>query len=275
MEDAATVPPDAPGACTLKGTLQYDGTLFAGWQIQYQGERTVQGELEKALSQIAGRAITVQGAGRTDSGVHALGQVFSCSWPCPPPRRLRHALSRMLGPEMRVTALEVAPPDFNARFWATGKRYVYTLDLGREPHPFAARYAWHVRHPLDLEMLRRLLAQAEGTHDFAGFQSAGSQKKRSTVRTIFGASLAQGGLVGPLGAPELWRITFHGDGFLYRMVRNLTGTMVEIARGRFPESFFAECLHSPGPFLGHCAPAQGLCLAEVEYGDGKAHPEDE
>ena len=257
---------DEPG-CTLKGLLEYDGTAFAGWQVQFQGERTVQGELEAALSRVAGRPIAVVGAGRTDSGVHALGQVFSCTWPAEaPPARLRHALCRMLGPEMRVRSLEVAPAAFSARFWARSKRYAYTLDFGREPNPFAAHFAWHMRHPLDLDLVRRLLAQAEGTHDFVGFQSAGSQKKKTTVRTIFGAHLASGGMIAPLGTEDLWRMEFHGNAFLYRMVRNLTGTIVEIARGRFPESFFAECLASPGPFLGHCAPAHGLVLVEVDYG---------
>lgn len=264
--DENTEKSETSAAVWLKGTVQYDGTAFAGWQIQLQGERTVQGELEATLSKIAGQPIAVQGAGRTDSGVHALGQVFSCVWPGTPPARLRHALSRILGPEIRVTELSPAPPGFSARFWAKSKVYAYSLDLGREANPFAARHAWHVRHTVDLDVVRRLLAQAVGTHDFAGFQSAGSQKKRTTVRTIFGARLEQGAMIGPRGADDLWRIEFHGDAFLYKMVRNLSGTIIEIARGRFPESFFGECLRSPGPFLGHCAPAHGLVLVSIDYG---------
>lgn len=259
--------PQNPATVALKGTIQYDGTGFAGWQVQYQGERTVQGALEAAMAQIAGQPVAVQCAGRTDAGVHALGQVFSCAWPGEPPARLRHALSRMLAPEIRVTALEIAPPGFNARFWAKSKRYAYSLDLGREANPFAARYAWHVHHALDLDVMRRLLPAMVGTHDFAGFQSAGSQMT-TTVRTVYSAKLLPGALVGPRGCPDLVRIEYHGNAFLYKMVRNLTGTLVEVARGRYPESFFLERLASPGPFTGHCAPAHGLALVEVDYGDG-------
>jgi len=250
----------------LKGIIRYDGTGFAGWQNQRQGERTVQGVLEEALGRIAGQPIAVQGAGRTDSGVHALAQVFSCPWPHPLTRRLRHALSQILGPEIRVLALEEAPPHFNARFSAGGKRYSYALDLGKEPDPFAARYAWHMRHPIDLDLVRHLLQQIVGRHDFAGFQSAGSQMK-TTVRTIYSAELRPGAIVGPPGPGDFWHIAYHGDAFLYKMVRNLTGTIVEIARGRdgFDAAFFQDCLQSPGPFLGHCAPAHGLFLVEVEY----------
>lgn len=259
---------------TLKGTVQYDGTNFAGWQIQAQGQRTVQGELERVMTQIAGAPVAVQGAGRTDSGVHALGQVFSCEWPGVPPARLRHALSRMLAPEIRVTELVPAPAGFSARFWAKSKRYAYSLDLGREANPFAARYAWHVHHDVDRDVIHRLLPAILGKHDFAGFQSAGSQMK-TTVRTIFDAKLLPGAMIGPAGVPDLWRLEFYGDAFLYRMVRNLSGTLIEIARGRFPEDFFLECLASPGPFKGHCAPAHGLVLAEIDYGnmDGRGTEE--
>lgn len=258
------LPDDTPEACRLRGIVQYDGTGFAGWQAQQQGQRTVQGVLEAAFSQIAGQPVAVQGAGRTDSGVHALGQVISLEWPRTPPARLRHAVSRMLAPEVRVSALEPAPEGFNARFSAKSKRYAYSLDLSQEPHPLAARYAWNVHHDLDLVVIRRLLAAVVGRKDFAGFRSAGAQKS-TTVRTIFSAELLPGAMIGPREVEDLWRIEFFGDGFLYRMVRNLTGTMIEVARGRFPEEFFHECLASPGPFLGHCAPAHGLVLASVDY----------
>ncbi|HNT90059.1 MAG TPA: tRNA pseudouridine(38-40) synthase TruA, partial [Candidatus Hydrogenedentes bacterium] len=165
---------------------------------------------------------------------------------------------------IRVTDLTEAPADFNARFRATAKCYVYSLDLGREPDPLSARYAWHVPFPIDLERLRALLPLLEGTHDFAGFQSVGNPAKR-TVRTLFSARLDPGGLIQSRDAAVLWRIEFRGDGFLYHMVRNITGTVIEIARGRFAPEFLEESLQSPGPFRGHCAPAHGLALASVEY----------
>ncbi|MBI2433263.1 MAG: tRNA pseudouridine(38-40) synthase TruA [Candidatus Hydrogenedentes bacterium] len=250
-------------SCTLRGTIRYDGTDFAGWQRQ-PGQRTIQGELEAALAQIASEPVDVQGAGRTDAGVHALGQVFSCRWPRPFPPRLRHALSKMLGPEIRVLELMEAPDNFSARFDARSKRYVYTMDLGKEPDPFGARYAWHVPYRLDLDLMEELLPKIRGQHDFAGFQSAGTQME-STQRTLYSVTLHQGGLVAPLDGNSFWRLEFHGDAFLYKMVRNLTGTLEEIGRKRFPPKFLEEQLASGGPFRGHCAPAHGLALASVFY----------
>ena len=249
--------------CTLKGVLRYDGAGFSGWQIQ-PNARTVQGELEAALSKIASTPIRVQGAARTDAGVHALGQVFSCVWPGEFPVRLRHALSKMLGPEIRVEELSEVPESFNARFSARGKRYAYTIDFSREPDPLTARHAWHVPFRTDLELLASLLPELRGEHDFAGFQSTGNQSV-TTIRTLFEVSLHRGGVVGTLDTEQLWRLEFHGNGFLYHMVRNLTGTLIEIARGRFSRDFLQASLHSPGPFKGHCAPAHGLALLKVFY----------
>lgn len=249
--------------CTLKGTVRYDGTDFAGWQVQ-PGRRTVQGSLQEAMSRIAGQTVRIQGASRTDAGVHALGQVFSCCWPGPFPERLRYALSRMLAPEIHVTQLIEAAPEFNARFSAKTKRYAYSLDFGRSPDPFSARYAWFVKHRIDPGYLRELLPALTGTRDFGGFQSSGNQME-NTVRTLYSARLECGPVFGTCDACDLWRLEFHGDGFLYHMVRNIAGTLIEIARGRFPREFLDQCLASSGPFLGHCAPARGLALVAVEY----------
>ncbi len=251
---------------TLKGIVAYDGTSFCGWQRQHE-HRTVQGEIEAALSRIANQPVAIQGAGRTDSGVHALGQVFSCVWPGTPPDRLAHAVSKMLSPEIRIESIEYVAPGFNARFDATAKRYRYTLELSRNPHPLCARYAWQIPYEVDLTLLESLLPRLQGTHDFAGFQSAGAQERKTTVRTLFGVSLQRGGLVTPYGYDRLHTLEFHGDGFLYKMVRNLTGSLIEIARGRFSSEFIEEALASSGPFTGHCAPPHGLALARVYYGD--------
>jgi tRNA pseudouridine38-40 synthase len=248
---------------TLKATVRYDGTGFAGWQKQPHA-RTVQGELEAAMSRIANQPVRIQGSGRTDAGVHALGQVFSCVWPGPFPVRLRRALSRMLEPEIQVTEVAEVAPGFNARFDAVAKHYAYSLDFGRDPDPFAARYAWHVPQQVDLECLRALLKRLEGEHDFAGFQSTGSAREH-TRRTLYQAELLPGAVCGPCDRDGLWRLAFHGDGFLYHMVRNMAGTLIEIARGRFPEAFLGQLLESPGPFLGYCAPAHGLTMVAVEF----------
>jgi tRNA pseudouridine38-40 synthase len=250
----------------LKGTVSYDGTDFCGWQRQLE-DRTVQGDIEAALSKIANQPVAIQGAGRTDSGVHAFGQVFSCAWPGEPPVRLAHALSKMLSPEIRIENISVAAPDFNARFSATSKRYRYAMEFARNPNPLCARYAWQIPYDVDLDLLAALLPTLQGTHDFVGFQSAGAQERKTTVRTLHSITLEAGGLVTPVGYGPLHSLVFHGDGFLYKMVRNLTGTLIEIARGRYPASFLDESLASPGPFLGHCAPPHGLALMRVYYGD--------
>jgi len=247
----------------LKCVARYDGTNFAGWQRQ-TGMRTVQGVLEETLSRIARREIAIQGAGRTDAGVHALGQVFSCRWPDEPPQRLGYAVSKMTGPEIRIESVLRAPPTFNARFDALGKRYVYTFDFNRRPDPFSARYAWHVPYALDLELFEKSLRAIRGIHDFAGFQSAGNQMKH-TVRAIHAARLYEGGLYHAPDANGLFRVELVGDGFLYKMVRNICGTLVEIARGRFAADTMQAMLRLGGPFRGHCAPAHGLALAEVYY----------
>ncbi len=248
---------------TLKCVVRYDGTDFAGWQRQ-DGQRTVQGALEEALSHIAATPVAIQGAGRTDAGVHALGQVFSCRWPGQPPVRLAHAVSKMLGPAIRLESVETVQPEFSARFNARSKRYVYTIDFNRHPDPFLARYAWHVPYRVDLALVEQCLRLVEGKHDFAGFQSTGSQMK-NTIRTLYEARLSRGGLFMPEDARGIYKIELFGDGFLYKMVRNLCGTFIEVARGRFTEAFITESLARGGPFLGLCAPARGLALAAVYY----------
>lgn len=250
--------------CNLKCVVRYDGTNFAGWQTQ-PGQRTVQGTLETALSTIADRPIRIQGAGRTDAGVHALGQVFSCRWPGrQSPGQLRRSLSSMLGPEMRLESIEVVAGDFHAGYSAIGKRYAYALCSAKEPDPFSARYAWCVPWEIDWACLARAAQRVVGEHDFAGFRASGASSK-TTLRTLYSVDLHQGGVVGPLQDDALWRVEFHGDGFLYKMVRNLVGTFVDIARGATSEERLDELFDSPGPFQGRTAPPHGLFLMEVLY----------
>ncbi|HEO70303.1 MAG TPA: tRNA pseudouridine(38-40) synthase TruA [Candidatus Hydrogenedentes bacterium] len=251
-------------ATRLKVTVRYDGTDFAGWQIQ-PGLRTIQGVIEEALAQIASRPVRIHAASRTDAGVHALGQVFSCDWPgSMTPERLGEALSKMLRPDVRIERIEEAPPGFHARFDARGKRYAYTLDLSLHADPFLLRYAWLVPWPLDIEHLGALAQRLVGTHDFAGFQAAGTAVK-VTTRTISSIGIESSGVVAPCDASSLARLVFHGDGFLYKMVRNITGTLVDIARGNQPEGRLEELLASVGPYRGFTAPAHGLTLLEVLY----------
>ncbi|HPU97092.1 MAG TPA: tRNA pseudouridine(38-40) synthase TruA [Candidatus Hydrogenedentes bacterium] len=254
---------DYPGPGIL-AFCRYDGTGFAGWQRQQNGI-AVQQVIEDALSRLARQPVMIQGAGRTDAGVHALGQAFSFVWPhFNIPGRLKYALNDMLGPRIRIDRMFEVDPTFNARFKALSKRYAYAFDLSRFADPLSSRYAWHVPYPVDLDKIRSCLAILPGKKDFAGFQSAGNQMK-STVRTLYSAELLQDGWNGARDNSNLWRIEFHGDGFLYKMVRNICGTLIEIGRGRFPVDFMREQLEQGPPFLGHCAPPHGLALVEVRY----------
>lgn len=249
----------------IKAKVRYDGSGFAGWQVQ-PGLRTVQGELERVLSTIASQPIGVRGAGRTDAGVHALGQVCNFEWPREPDtERLRRSVSGMLSPDLRAESIEVAPDDFDARYSATAKRYAYAFSLSKFPDPFTARYAWLVPWRVDMQLLADLAGRITGRRDFAGFQCSGASST-TTVRTLYSANLMQGGFAGPVDAEGLWRLEFRGDGFLYKMVRNLVGTLIDVARGLLPSSALDERLNSLGPYRGYTAPGHGLALMEVEYG---------
>ena len=184
---------------TLKAVVCYDGTRFAGWQVQ-PGQRTVQEDLETALATIAGETIRITGAGRTDAGVHALGQVFSCGWPeGVASEGLQRSLSKMLGPEVRIESVEAVSDAFNALRSAVAKRYTYVLYDALHPDPFSHRYAWSVPKGVDWAAIRRLSRVVEGTHDFAGFCASGSSVK-TTVRTVHSVRLCEGPLIGPVDA---------------------------------------------------------------------------
>lgn len=245
---------------TLKLTLQYDGTDYVGWQRQASGT-SVQGLLEDALAPIDGGPVTVHGAGRTDAGVHALGQVCSFSLTASlEPARLTRALNAVLPPDIRVTGAEVAPDGFHARFSATGKIYDYRFVAGPVVSPFARRYVWHVVQRLDLPAMRAAAAMLVGEHDFAAFQAARS-KVHTSVRTIrridwSGAGTSEDPLV----------MQVEGNGFLRHMVRNIAGTLVEIGTGRRAAEAMAEILHARSRSeAGPTAPASGLFLRQVLY----------
>lgn len=246
-----------------KGIVKYDGSAFHGWQKQ-PNLTTVQGKLEEYLSLIAREKIHVQGASRTDAGVHALGQVFTFFWNGEIPYRLKHAVSEMLAPHARIIDIEKVHNDFDVCRDVKWKKYCYQLDLSKEPDPFNYKYSWQIPYEIDLNLIENLLKKIEGTHDFVGFQSSGSQME-TTIRTIYSAKLKKGCILGDIKSQTVWRIELVGNGFLYRMVRNITGTLIEVARGRFKPEFFEECLYSNKKFLGFTAPPQGLILVEISY----------
>jgi tRNA pseudouridine38-40 synthase len=248
---------------TFKLTLAYDGTGLVGWQRQSEGT-SVQGLLEDALTRLTATAgVTVTGAGRTDAGVHARGQVagVTLATRLAPADVLRGA-NALLPPEVRVLAVELVDGTFHARFAAKAKRYDYQIVNGPVLSPFDARYAWHIPYPLDVPAMRAALPVLEGRHDFAAFQSTGSDIE-GTVRTLSTVRLDQ--TDAEAGGDRLV-LTLVGDGFLRHMVRAISGTVVEIGRGRWPPDRLAAVLASRDRSqAGPTAPPQGLFLVSVRY----------
>ena len=248
---------------TFKLTLAYDGTDFAGWQSQANG-RTVQDALEATLLKITGESFRVMASGRTDAGVHALGQVVGFSTNCPLPAETMHrALNAELPRDVVVLSCEDAPDDFHAIRWAKRKRYRYAIQDGPWPDVFSRRYAWRMFPELDEATMRRAAQALVGTHDFASFQSAGS-KRTSTIRTVHEIALERS-RAGEGGA-NLLHIEVEADGFLYNMVRNIVGTLALVGRGKQPETWPGEVLTARDRrAAGPTAPPQGLFLLRVEY----------
>lgn len=248
----------------FKLTLAYDGTNYAGWQWQ-PNLPTVQGALETALKSVTGESIRIIASGRTDTGVHALGQVVSFkSETALSPEVLCKALNGNVPEDILVLSVCEAPEGFHAIRDALGKRYRYVIQDGRQRDIFARGYAWHVRQRLDDAAMGRAAAALLGTHDFSSFESAGSQRLTSvrTVREILVERLW-------IDLSERVIIEVEADGFLYNMVRNIVGTLVEVGRGRRPESWLAEVLAARDRRLaGMAAPPQGLFLVRVDYEEG-------
>lgn len=241
-----------------KLTIQYDGSRYDGWQRQGNTDNTVQGKLEDVLSRFAGQPVELHGAGRTDAGVHAEGQVASVRLPGnPSPQEIQSYVNRYLPEDIAVTAAEEAEDRFHARLSAKGKVYRYSLRLGDTPNVFRRKYQYRVEEPLDIEAMGRAAQLLCGTHDFRSFCS-NKRYKKSTVRTVWAIDIVENG--------RDVDIFFHGDGFLYNMVRILTGTLLEVGLGRRQAEEMPAILAAlDRTAAGRTAPAQGLCLARVEY----------
>jgi tRNA pseudouridine38-40 synthase len=240
--------------------VEYDGTDFAGWQRQEGGARTVQGVLEEALARLAPGRVAVIGAGRTDAGVHARGQLANAraASRLAAPDLLR-AWNALLPGDVAVRALAPAPPDYHARRAARSKLYAYRLWTGAVRSPLRQRFALWKRPPLDLDALRAGTAVLVGRHDFASFCAAGGDA-HGTVRTITRAEW-----LGAVGGDL--RLELEGPGFLRHMVRNLAGSLLEVGRGRRPPGWIAELLAARDRTrAGPTAPARGLVLVHVDDG---------
>ena len=241
-----------------KFVIQYEGTRYRGWQKQTGTENTLQQKFETLFSRMFGREITVDGAGRTDSGVHAAGQVFSVKLPwdqsCD---QLQREVNRYLPDDIAVRTVEVVPDRFHARLNAKGKRYEYRILTGGVKDVFARRYAYSIEDRPDVERMRQAAERLVGKHDFTAFQS-NRHLKKSAVRTIYSIDIREDG--------EELHIVYEGDGFLYHMIRILSGTILEAGRGERSLESIDEALKSGDRNLaGELLPGQGLTLLEVFY----------
>jgi tRNA pseudouridine38-40 synthase len=243
--------------------IQYDGTDFHGWQMQ--GElRTVQGELTKALSLIDGRDVVVHGSGRTDAGVHALGQVANVNLEkAITAQKLRSAINGNVGKDLRVINAQVVEDDFHARYSALGKTYMYRVVNGPVMSPFWLRYAHHEARSLDLESMRQSAELFLGLHDWTAFSSAQSDAETKN-RTI--TDITVSGRADEATGCRIIEITVSADGFLRYMVRSMVGTLLAVGRGEVVEGAINEALTTGRRELsGETAPAKGLTLVHVVY----------
>lgn len=243
----------------LKLTLSYNGTSFAGWQVQ-RNRRTIQGELERAAGEICGERVAVIGAGRTDAGVHALGQCAHLDLPRNklPTDRWAAALNGCLPREIRVLRATNSPREFHARYSARAKTYQYRIIMADVMSPLENDRAWHLKRPLDLSAVTSASEVFLGQHDFAAFAANRGTPPEDTKRTITMARAVKRG--------HLLTLTFTGDGFLYKMVRLMVGAIVRCGQGRENAENVRQELREGRPRGQRLvAPASGLFLLRVRY----------
>lgn len=245
---------------TYKMMIAYDGTGYSGWQIQ-PNALSIQETLQKALHILLNEEVHVTGSGRTDAGVHALGQVAHFKHlHLLNLRKVLFSLNGLLPVDIRVKKLELAPPDFHAQYQASGKEYHYYLHLDPVMDPFKRLYCWHVRRQLDMSLLEQGAVCFIGTHDFTSFanEAHSGSAANDPVRTLYrlDVKLIEGGV----------RLEFEGNGFLYKMVRNITGTLVDVSSGKRSIHEIPSIFESKDRRLAsRAAPPQGLFLVRVNY----------
>ncbi|HZJ57423.1 MAG TPA: tRNA pseudouridine(38-40) synthase TruA [Clostridia bacterium] len=241
----------------IKLTIEYDGTNYGGWQRQVNSP-TIQQELEEGLFKLTGEDIGIQGAGRTDGGVHARGQVanfFTKSSIAP--QRFGFALNSVIPPDIRIVRSEEVESDFHSRFCAKARHYRYSMVTGPQGIAIGRDYYYHVPVPLDMGEMEKAIVMFKGTQDFKAFQASGSIA-RTTVRTIYDARLT-------FQDPFLY-LDILGDGFLYNMVRIIAGTLLYVGKGKIDYNNIVEIIKMGDRRLaGPTAPPHGLCLQKVYY----------
>lgn len=238
-------------------TIQYLGTAYCGWQNQKNGV-SVQSVLEKAFTVLFNKETAIYGSGRTDAGVHALGQVahFDAETSIPA-EKIPFAVNTLLPDDIRVVECIEVSKDFHARFSATQKTYIYRLYISPHINPLKMQIAEHMTVSLDTEAMRKASSYIEGRHDFKCFSATGS-KVKDTVRTVFNIQIEENG--------DDISIEVTGDGFLYNMVRIIAGTLVDVGKGKIiPEDISSIILSGDRKRAGKTLSANGLCLKEVKY----------
>lgn len=241
-----------------KITIQYEGTRYQGWQRQESTANTIQGKFEAILSKMTGKQVQVDGSGRTDAGVHAYGQVANFKIDTDMTAAdIMEYINRYLPEDIAVIAIEEMPERFHSRLNARGKTYRYRIWNSEIPTVFERRYVYELPQKLDIEAMRMAAAFFIGKHDFKAFTS-NKKSKKSTVRTIESINIEEKG-------NEIV-MTYSGDGFLYHMVRILTGTLIEVGQGlRKPEDMIRLLQSGTRDMAGALVPAKGLALMEVRY----------
>ncbi|UEL49486.1 tRNA pseudouridine(38-40) synthase TruA [Terrisporobacter hibernicus] len=240
----------------LKLTIQYDGTKYCGWQKQ-PNSSGIQGTIEYAIYEITREKVNIIGSGRTDAGVHALGQVANFKTNSNiPAARIPDALNAKLPKDISIIDCQEVSDDFHSRYSATGKIYRYLIYNKPYRSPLYKDISYHVRYDLDIEKMRVEAQSLLGTHEFKGFMSSGSSVK-DTVRTIHNISIEESG--------DLIALEVEGNGFLYNMVRIIVGTLVDIGRGRIDKPLEEIIASQDRGEAGHTAPAHGLFLKKVHY----------
>jgi tRNA pseudouridine38-40 synthase len=244
-------------ARTVKLTIAYDGTNYSGWQIQ-PGQRTIQGELTEVISNLVGAQVRVFGASRTDAGVSALGQAGLIQLDSPiPTENLAQAITHKLPADIAVIEAQEVPEGFDLIGGATSKLYQYLIYTGQTRPVLEIRHCWHLPAKLDVEAIRKAAAKLVGKKDFKSFAAA-ADKRESSVRTIFRCDIVEDG--------QWLYFEVEGDGFLYNMVRNIVGTLVDVGCGRIaPEQTEAIIQARDRRAAGGIAPPQGLCLMWIRY----------
>lgn len=247
----------------FRATIAYDGTGYHGFQRQTNASPTIQGTLESALESITRQSVTVIGAGRTDAGVHAAGQVvaFDARWRHTPDD-LKNALNATLPSDIVVRGLDEAPEGFHPRFDARSRLYCYRLWQAPLQDPLSRHRQWHVRGPLDRAAVQRAVSYLPGEHDFASFGTP--PQGENTRRIVYEASWASEEV--PAGDACRHEFTIEANAFLYRMVRSLVGTLAEVGRGQISPDEFGDILAAADRARsGPTAPPQGLTLVAVKY----------